>query len=138
MRNIKVLPLTEVYLKETEKLDKISGNSVAELLDSYGYAWGLFKNARLIGYCTLGYADNCCELITNHKNYSYNSLLLSDVFIHPDYRGNNYSLYLINEAIKQGNENLESVFLTLLDDNLSYLYKKCGFINISSNIMIKI
>ena len=138
MRNIKVLPLTEVYLKETEKLDKISGNSVAELLDSYEYAWGLFKNARLIGYCTLGYADNCCELITSHKKYSYNSLLLSDVFIHPDYRGNNHSLYLINEAIKQANESCESVFLTLLDDNLSYLYKKCGFINISSNIMIKI
>lgn len=40
-------------------LDFISCFSVAEWLDdNTDYAWGIFKNDELIGYCTIGIADD--------------------------------------------------------------------------------
>lgn len=124
-----VIPLSEEHRRSVEKLDEASGNKVADMLDSEGYAWGLFKDKNLIGYCTIGGAD---ELVNNEKaqyiGCSQDSLLLSDVFVMPQHRGQGCALFLVNEAIKlRTKDDPQLVFLDLLDDDLSHLYEKIGF-----------
>ena len=75
-----IRPLTYQDNQEIQSLDDMSGNDVAQWFqeeDDYceDYAYGLFLNNRLIGYCTIGGADDCPLMIAKHKLYSYNALL---------------------------------------------------------------
>lgn len=140
-----VKPLSEKYYRSVEKLDEASGNCVADMLDyddevdNFAYAWGLFKNNRLIGYCTIGGADDCGGTIAACPGYAgVDSLLLSDVFVMPRQRGQGCGAFLVNEAIKlRTKDDKQLVFLTLLDDNLSYFYKKIGFSSIGDGNMVR-
>lgn len=134
-----VKALTEDNYQEVLALDELSGNAVADMVDSEEYAWGLFKNDELIGYCTIGGAEELGEdKEFNYPGYSYNSLLLSDVFIKSEQRGQGYATLLVDEAIKLRTETKkELVFLTLLDDNLSHLYQKCGFEIVQPGLMVR-
>ena len=129
-----IRPLTYQDNQEIQNLDDMSGNDVAQWFqeeDDYceDYAYGLFLNNRLIGYCTIGGADDCPLMIAKHELYNYNALLLSDVYVLPEYRNKSFGLQLIIKAIqlKREQEN-EPVFLTLLYDSLSNFYEKAGFI----------
>lgn len=133
-----VRPLTESDKTQVETLDEESNDYVSQWLeDNEDYAWGAFLGETLIGYCTTGYADDCCDAIANHPAHTDDSILLSDVFILPEYRHNGYAIQMITDALefrhKSDNNPHEAVFLTVLCDNLKTLYNRLGFSSIDEN-----
>lgn len=134
-----VKPLSEEHRLEVEEIDDASGDYVSQWLeDNEDYAWGLFEGETLVGYCTIGYADDCCEKIEGYRGYTHDSLLLSDVFVLPDYRGHGYGSFLINEAVKLRTENdKQLVFLTVMYDRLSHFYEPIGFSSIGDGVMVR-
>ncbi len=134
-----VFPLTESFTVEIKAIDELSGNNVASMLDCQDYVWGLLKDQKVIGYCTVGGADELVdEEVVEYPGYSSGSLLLSDVFVVPEYRGQGGATFLVNEVVKAvTKQEKELVFLTLLDDNLSHLYEKCGFEVIGRGVMVR-
>ncbi len=103
--------------------------SITMMLDSPGYAWGLFEsegnNDKLIGFCSIGGAD-ADEDLAQYPEYTSDSLLLCDVFIDEAYRGKGLGAFMVQRAIRY-QDCSESVFCTVLDDNLRYFYQKIGF-----------
>ena len=113
-------------LEAVKELDELSGNGVYDTIKDYEeevadyeYAWGAFLNGELIGYCTLGGADE-------YDDAKDGDLCLSDVFIKEEYRGNGYGTALVEESLKQHSES-GNVFADLLDSNLMYFYGPLGF-----------
>ncbi len=101
--------------------------------DESEYAFGAFIDNKLIGYCTIGGADVIDDepAITKDPKYNpYHDLLLSDVYILPEYRNNGYGSCMVEEAIKikQGLEpDANNIYLTVMDENLGCFYQKIGF-----------
>lgn len=124
-----IRPLDEDDIDAVNELDLLSGNNVIDMLDCDGYAHGLFADGQLIAYCTVGGADGCDSmLIEGHPCYDMDSLLLSDVFVLPEHRGNGVADAMLDHVLNEISPNGEpSVFLQLLDDNLSILYSRHGF-----------
>ena len=108
-------------------MDDQSGNNVAWGIDSEEYAWGVFLDRELIGYCTLGGADDTALGYKEFVEWNFDSLCLSDVYIKEEYRGKGLASLLVEKVIEYGNSNNESVFLTVMDDNLAVFYEKLGF-----------
>lgn len=112
-------------------LDFISCFSVAEWLDdNTDYAWGIFKNDELIGYCTIGIADDMDAIVESHPEHTVDSLCISDVYIEKRYRHKGYGTQLIAEVIHDrwkldGCKN--TVYLSVLHDELTSFYSKIGF-----------
>lgn len=138
-------PLAYKDIEEVCELDEASGNHVAQWLEDLDddeeeqdYAWGLFYDDKLVGYCSIGYADDCCDAISQYPGWNYNSLLLSDVFILPKYRRNGLGLHIVNEAVGQRTENeKELAFLVAMYDSLRYFYEQAGFAWITNGIMVR-
>lgn len=83
-----------------------------------------------MGYCTIGYADDTSDIIEKHPEHTDDSLLLSDVYIKPQFRNKGYGIKLITEVIRKrweldGNKN--AVYLVAMYDKLMYFYGKIGF-----------
>ena len=118
-----------------ERMDKLSGNDVSQWFnnaDDYAedYAYGIFRDDKMIGYCTIGGADDCGKMIENHALYSYDSLMLSDVYVKPSYRGLGVGTQLVASVIvnKLYTDGIDTiVYLTVLYDRLGEFYKKIGF-----------
>lgn len=133
--SITVRPFRYDDLTDVIKMDAKSGNYVQRWVealkeDAYNdYSWGIYSGNILIGYCTIGYADDVCHTIAIHPLHNHESYLLSDVYITPEYRGCGFGLKLITEAIKGRfvREEPRPVFLELMYDRLKYFYQKAGF-----------
>lgn len=132
-KDLVVRPLCYDDLEAVEEMDELSGNGVTQWVrDLIGgafndYSWGIFLKGELIGYCTIGYADDM-DCLEDYPGYTCDSLLLSDVYVKCEYRGNGYALKMIKEVIDCRTEKeKELVFLTLLYDDLSRLYSKIDF-----------
>lgn len=125
--------------REVVFLDEMSGTCLEQWLeDNMDYGWGVFRDNKLIGYCSTGYADDVGKIITSYDGYTHDSLLLSDVFILPEYRHNGYATYLINEALRKRNPNNEElVFLMFMYDALKNFYRNIGFRYIGENVMVR-
>lgn len=134
---ISIRTLTPDDLNIVNDIDDISSNFVSEGLNSENYAWSIFNNKELIGYCTLGYADDPYMNYTRFPQWTENSLCLSDVFIKEEYRGQGLALKLIEETLIKANPDNAPVFLTLLNPNLQYLYVKLGFKCLNEYTMIR-
>lgn len=140
MNDFKVRGLTEKDIITTKQLDSMSGFGLAPWVadtgpDDDSFGWGLFVNDLLIGYCTIGYADDMCEKITSHPLYTGNSLLVSDVFIRPAYRHFGLGRRMIKSAIEKRWEldgSKEPVFLVCAHEKVKPVYRKAGFEMISS------
>ena len=137
MSGVVLRPLTEDDEIQVEVLDEVTGNGVAEMLDAEDYAWGLFYGEELVGYCTLGGADDPTMGYDKYPEWTGDSLCLSDVFVKEDYRGQGLALKMINEVLEKANLEKASVFITVIDDRLSYLYEKLGFEMIDEGTMVK-
>jgi len=132
-----VRALTEMDEDIVKDIDNISGSNVLNFLDCDEYSWGIFKDKKLIGYCTLGYAD-IFEEIKTYQGYKDDSILLSDVFVLPHFRGQGVATNLINNAIKKHSETQNNlIFLTLLESGLQYFYRKLNFKCINDYVMVK-
>lgn len=98
--------------------------------DESSFAWGIFYEDKLIGYCTVGGAD-CVDDdddIAQYPGYTTDALILSTVFIVPEYRNIGLGTYFIEKVLKIHEDvpgNL--VFLNIEEYRLSYFYKKLGF-----------
>lgn len=123
------------------KVDILRNASDIKHLDRYSYRfvydnfgidseciWGIWLNNKIIGYCTLGYADGVI--------YSANSddLLLSDVYILSKYRRKGYGLYFLHRVFRNINV---PVYAEIMEDNLFYFYSKLGFQKISDCLLIR-
>lgn len=130
--------LTELDKDKVFKLDDASNQNISDSLDSENYVWSIFKNDALIGCCSLGYADFCGTEIESYPGWNSDCLLLSDVFVLPEYRHQGIASKMITDVINQHPESKNNlVFLTVLFPNLKCLYKKLGFKNIDDYTMVK-
>ena len=124
-----VCPFTEEHLKQVLELDELSGNYVEQWIeDNEDYAWGLFQGDELVGYCTIGGADDCPEAIEKYDGYQQEDFLLSDVYIKPEYRRQGYGHQMVQEVLEHVlKEEQQNVFITLLYDGLAKFYEPLGF-----------
>ena len=114
---------------QVKEIDQLSFRDVSSTIDSPEYAWGIFDEDKLAGYCTIGGAEEIDE---------DDSWLLSDVFIKPEYRNQGYAKQLINEVLDNVSQiNKESVFITILDDRLREFYEDIGFEYLEDGLMVK-
>lgn len=123
-------------------MDELSGFNIASYIDdSNDWAWGLFdKDEHLIGYCTIGCADDCYDAITKHPMYNGESLLLDNVFILPEYRDTNIAIRMISDAVT-GRWRYDGftapVFLSYVTPVIKNRYELAGFKRIeNSNCMV--
>lgn len=111
--------LTEEDTETVFMLDEKSGNCVSEWLKgNTDFAWGFFKEDQLIGYCTTGYADDCPFSIEDHPLHTCDSILLSNVFILPEFRHHGYGSKMVTNAILNRWESdrvQNAVFLTVVN-----------------------
>lgn len=124
-----VRELTESDFSDVEKLDDESGFSLKDMLDCACYAWGIFENDILIGYCSLGGADVLDEddddSICSDPDYDVcASLLLSDVYVLPEYRHQNFATQMIQNVISKTDQ---TVYCCPLCLELESFYEKLGF-----------
>lgn len=139
-------PLSIYQLSEVKTMDQMSGFCMEQWLDdNVDFAWGLFHNDKLIGYCSIGIADDTEPLIEGHEAYKEDSsLYLSDVFILPEYRNQGYGSQMIKESIEtrwkmDGEKN--TVYLHAMgiigdlsyDEKLKSFYEKIGFSELCSD-----
>ena len=129
-------PLGKSDAATISELDKLSGFHVLEWVEDFSgwndESWGLYLGGKLIGYCTIGYADNECPVITDHELWTPDSYQLSDVFILPAYRHRGYGSKMVKEAIKGRyvSEGKRPVFLQVLNAKLQAFYRMIGFYEI--------
>lgn len=130
--NIVVRALSESDRASVLKMDCLSGSHLDEFLgDNTDYAWGIFVDGEMAGYCSLGLADDVEPLIEDHPGYKLGgSMILSDVYISPFYREQGYGTMLIRGAMANrweldGKKN--SVYLQAMDPKVMNFYKKSGF-----------
>ena len=114
---------------DIKHLDRYSYRSV---YDNFGAdsecVYGLWLNNKIIGYCTLGYADGVLY------NVGADDLLLSDVYILSKYRKKGYGLYFLQRVLKNINV---PVYAEILEDGLLYFYSKLGFKLISNGLLMR-
>ena len=128
---VKLLTMKELH--SVRFMDVVSDFYVEQWLEeNTDYAWGIFKNEtnELMGYCTIGCADDTSDIIEKHPEHTDDSLLISDVYIKPKFRDRGYGTYLLTEVIHNrwkldGYKN--TVYLVVMYDKLVYFYGKIGF-----------
>lgn len=137
MSKICVRALEELDAEQVSKLDKESYSHLLDYLDSENYVWGIFNETNeLIGYCTIGGAEDSTTGYLYYPFWTKDSLILSDVFVSSKYRSKGYAIRMLNETLKLANPNQYTVFLTVLDDRLRRLYEKVGFKYIEDGCMV--
>ena len=90
-----------------------------EACESMAYAYGIFNNDTLVGYCTLGSGIGVLDDIRQASE----TVVLSDVYILDGYRNCGLGSKLVKEAIEQKLKNdptIKNVFLTILDIDLNH------------------
>lgn len=133
--------LDESDIDEVKKVEEESFFEVSDMIDSPDYGYGIFVENRLVGFCTLGYADvlDDIEAVVTYSGFNVDSLLLSDVFVLPEHRAKGYGSSLVREAIKMkwaSEKKNELVFIEPWDDEVKRFYDKLGFSSITDDIMV--
>ncbi len=133
----------EVYERDSENLDKLSGLSLTHVEDWYDdcndYHFGCFHYGELVGCCTIGGADAYDvagnDEVIHHPLYTEDSFLLSDVYIKPDFRNRGAGSTMIKQAIawKRKNEGNKAVFIDVMESDLFSFYEKLGFVTVSGD-----
>lgn len=82
--------------------------------DNQKYAWGLFNGDEVVSVFTIGWEE------------FYDAMFVGDVYTKPAYRGNKYSIKLIETVLKS--LMVQKAVLTYDDSTLINLYEKIGFV----------
>lgn len=141
-----VRALTEDDTKAVQEIESIAIESdcfeigLSNALDSDDYAWGVFKNNTLIGVCSMGGAD-CTDDndIESHPSYTDDSVLLSDVYVIPEFRhkGNGQEFLKTVFEMYQNTYQKQSIFIELLDSSLCKFYETLEFTKINDYLMVR-
>ena len=133
-KSMKVRGLMLKNAEAVKQLDEGGGWNVAQWVEELeedevsDYAYGIFDNDLLVGYCTIGGADDVGDVIEKDVDYiNGKSLLLSDVYVTPDYRGMGVATKLITEAIELRVCYYENIYCEPSHPDLFNLYRKAGF-----------
>lgn len=133
------------------RLDELSGNNMKSIIDDLtndssdnDFSWGIFKDDKCIGYCTIGYLDEADEVIEGDWSYQEaaekgeDCYILSTVFIEPKYEGHGYGTRLIKQAIngRFDSEKPAPVYIDLLDPELQLFYEKSDFVALDDYTMV--
>ena len=135
---VQIRNLDETDKAQVEFLDKMSENSVADMLDSENYAWGIFREGRLLGYCTIGGVEG-----TEHYNIAKEydevptSRTLSDVYMHPYCRGLKLGSILISTLFTHIilPDDVSKVFCTIQNERQYNFYERLGFKELDDGIL---
>ena len=114
-------------MKDTAQIREIDSEGEFEIFgfiedilkeNKQDYAYGIFLNDFLIGYCTIGGADEI-------DNAECSDELLGDVYIRENYRGQGYGKQLIKYVLSQHSEH--DIYADILHDELEHFYIPFGF-----------
>lgn len=138
MINVRLLNTQDI--EQVRKLDSESEFRLVDFIeDNTDYAWGIFNNNILAGYCSIGSVDGCEDpIFESHKLYSIDAFVLSDVYISEEYRSRGYGHMLLKEAISQKRKISGNypIYLELLFSETKAFYLKLGFENIDDYAMV--
>lgn len=125
-------PLTindETQIKHLDELNPLSQifNFIQDMLEEANddhthqdYAYGIFYDNILIGYATIGGAEEIEE-----AKDDADAELLGDVFVLDEYQNKGYGSTLIKYIIKE--HNYSNIYGDILDTNLMNFYEPLGF-----------
>lgn len=130
--------LTEGDATAVQELDDSGDFEIVSMLDGENYAFGVFDKGKLVGYCTLGCADVIEDEVGDWPGYCNDSMLLSDVFILPEYRHKGLGRMMIQTLFEKSEDAKSNlVFIGLLDDALQSFYEPLGFISLKDGYMVR-
>lgn len=115
---------------EIAYLDKYANQYV---LSNFGAnsdcVWGIWDDDKnIVGYCTLGFAEGVIP------NVKYMDLLLSDVFILPQYRNKGYATILLREVFRQ---TYAPIYAVIFYDSLISFYSRFGFKDLGHGLLLR-
>lgn len=124
----KIITTRALAMKDAEQIKEIDSNGEFEIFEfiedmleegEQDYAYGIFLGDFLVGYCTIGGADDieCAEC---------DDELLGDVYIREDYRGQGYGKQLVEYALSQHSKH--NIYADILYDELESFYEQFGFV----------
>lgn len=135
---VQIKSLDETDRAQVEFLDAMSENNVADMLDSDGYGWGIFREDRLLGYCTIGGVEGTeHQKIAEELDEVSTSRTLSDVYIHPYCRGLGLGSILISNLFQHVilPDNISKVFCTIFNERQYNFYERLGFRELDGGIL---
>lgn len=114
---------------QVRAMDDMSGFCLEQWLDDDEYGWGVLYQNKLIGYCSVGGADDVGKDITDDSDYnSCDSLLLSDVYVDPDYRRQGIGTYMLSHVLDKVQPEYATVYCCPSRYELESFYKGVGFV----------
>jgi len=113
--------------------DEISGCVMEFIESSSAYGLELIHKDNtvpnlLIGCCTIGGAD-CEDDLEELSYWDEEDLVLSNVFIKEEFRGNGFGKKMIESVLLLDGNSEHNMFAYLLDSDLNMFYRKLGFMN---------
>ncbi len=136
--HILIRDLDEHDKEQVKVLDKLSEQHVADTLDSEEYAWGIFREGRLLGYCTIGGVEGTeHQQIAEELDEVPTSRTLSDVYMHPYCRNLGLGTIMISKIIEHVilPQDISNVFCTIHHDRLYNFYERLGFKEMEDGIL---
>ena len=148
MDSIIVRPFNEfdiesVNFKIAKQIEKETGykfnNWCSFIINDFG---AFLKNGELIGSCKVGCIsksdDN--DIVKNHPLSEKHNLWLTGVYVRPEFRGNSFGSYMINQAIQQklkdklmNPEGKAAIFVELKTEDEVNFFAKNGFTLITNH-----
>lgn len=114
---------------QVRTMDEASGFCLEQWLDDDEYGWGILYQNKLIGYCSVGGADDVGKDITDDPDYnSYDSLLLSDVYVDPEYRHQGVGTYMLSKVLSKVQSECITVYCYPSSYDLESFYEGVGFV----------
>lgn len=113
---------------QVRAMDEASGFCLEQWLDSDEYGWGVLHQGKLIGYCSVGGADDVGKDITEDSDYDYESLLLSDVYVAPEYRHHGVGTFMLSQVLAKVQPEYATVYCCPSSYKLETFYKGVGFV----------
>lgn len=127
--NMHVRELTPNDIDAVKETDDTSGFCLEQWLEDTGFGWGIFDNDTLIGYCSVGGADDVYDSIYNDPDYTYDALLLSDVYVKSEYRHKGVCTQMLHDVISKLNDQTSTIYCCPSYEALGALYEAAGFVS---------
>lgn len=130
--DLEVRPLFSCDSEQVSAMDEASGFYLEQWLDDEDFGWGVLHNNKLIGYCSVGGADDVDSEIFDDPDYSCDALLLSDVYVDPAYRGQGVATFMLSQVLNRVEPNDVTIYCCPMYSDLERLYNRVGFISMDS------